>query len=150
MENENESKLIKLIKDIIKKESLKDKYTEINNDIFIIISTLLDTNPDFFILIEDILLEIVKDNEINITIFNYAFLYDKIIKLFVIFNSLKLDELNNLLNVTNFVDLLKFIILLIYDADKENIPKYEEFILKINDTIKNITDTLNMFTNIKN
>jgi hypothetical protein len=144
----DEPNIIKIIKDIINSESLKNKYEDVNKDIFIIIDKIIDQNPDFFILIEEILLELVKDNKINITIFNYSFIFDKLGKLFKIFNEIKLDEFNNLLSLSNFVDLLKFVILVSYDSNKENIPKYDEFIKKMNETIKSISDALNLFINV--
>jgi hypothetical protein len=146
MENivKDECNIVKSIKEIINSELLKDKYKDINKDVFIIIENIIEQNPDFFILIEEILLEIVKDNKINITFLNYTQVFNKFLKLFQIFNSIVLNEFNDLLTMANFVDLIKFIILVTYD----NQPKYDELIIKINDSIKSISETLNIFSNM--
>lgn len=109
-----ESKIIQLIKDILESESLKEKYKIINKDVFLIISNIIDKNPDFFILIEEVLLELVKDNKINLTIFNYSYFIEKLNKLFKIFTEIKLDEINNLSNINNFSDLIKITSIIIF------------------------------------
>lgn len=143
MEN-NDSKIINLIKNILNSESLKEKYNDVNKDIFIIIQKIIDQNPDFFIFIEEILLELVKNNEINITIFNFAYFTEKFKKVFNIFNEIKLDELNELLNLNNFSDLLKFISTVIFENNKENMEKYDEIIIKINNIINSFIDFLKL------
>ena len=143
MEN-SDSKIINLIKEILKCESLKEKYNNINKDIFIIIEKIIEQNPNFFIFLEEILLELVKNNEINITIFNCAYFSEKFTKLFKIFNEIKLDELNILLNLDNFSDLLKFMSTVIFENNKENIEKYDEIIIKINNIINSFVDFLKL------
>jgi len=143
MEN-TDSKIINLIKEILKSESLKEKYNNVNKDIFIIIQKIIDQNPNFFIFLEEILLELVKNNEINITIFNCTYFSEKFTKLFKIFNEIKLDELNELLNLSNFSDLLKFMSTVIFENNKENIEKYDEIIIKINNIINSFIDFLKL------
>ena len=143
MEN-NDSKIINLIKNILNSESLKEKYNDVNKDIFIIIQKIIDQNPDFFIFIEEILLELVQNNELNITIFNCAYFSEKFKKVFTIFNEIKLDELNELLNLNNFSDLLKFISTVIFENNKENMEKYDEIIIKINNIINSFIDFLKL------
>lgn len=142
-----DSKIINLIKNILNSESLKEKYNSVNKDIFIIIEKIIDQNPDFFIFIEEILLELVQNNELNITIFNYAYFSEKFRKLFIIFNEIKLDELNELLNLNNFSDLLKFISTVIFENNKENIEKYDEIIIKLNNIINSFIDFLKLINN---
>ena len=142
-----DSKIINLIKNILNSESLKEKYNSVNKDIFIIIQKIIDQNPDFFIFIEEILLELVQNNELNITIFNYAYFSEKFRKLFIIFNEIKLDELNELLNLNNFSDLLKFISTVIFENNKENIEKYDEIIIKLNNIINSFIDFLKLINN---
>jgi hypothetical protein len=147
MENTTDSKIINLIKNILKSESLKEKYNNVNKDIFIIIEKIIDKNPTFFIFVEEILLELVKDNEINLTIFNCSYFTKKIKKLFTIYNEIKLDELSELLNINNFSDLLKFLSTIIFENNKENIEKCDEIIIKINNIIDNFIDFIKLISN---
>jgi len=147
MENTIDSKIINLIKNILKYEALKEKYNNVNKDIFIIIEKIIDKNPTFFILVEEILLELVKDNEINLTIFNCSYFTEKIKKLFTIYNEIKLDELSELLNINNFSDLLKFLSTVIFENNKENIEKCDEIIIKINNIIDNFIDFIKLINN---
>ena len=137
----NSSNLINKIKEILNSESLKEKYENINKDIFIIIEKIIDKNPDFFILIEEMLLELVVDNQINLNIFNYAYFIDKIKKLFNVFNNLLLNDLDDLLCSNNFCDLLKFIIIILFDSTSE---KSEEVIEKLNNVINSFSSLLTL------
>jgi len=137
----NSSNLINKIKEILNSESLKEKYENINKDIFIIIEKIIDKNPDFFILIEEMLLELVVDNQINLNIFNYAYFIDKIKKLFNVFNNLLLNDLDDLLCSNNFCDLLKFIIIVLFDSTSE---KSEEVIEKLNNVINSFSSLLTL------
>ena len=137
----NSSNLINKIKEILNSESLKEKYENINKDIFIIIEKIIDKNPDFFILIEEMLLELVVDNQINLNIFNYAYFIDKIKKIFNVFNNLLLNDLDDLLCSNNFCDLLKFIIIVLFDSTSE---KSEEVIEKLNNVITSFSSLLTL------
>jgi hypothetical protein len=137
----NSSNLINKIKEILNSESLKEKYENTNKNIFIIIEKIIDKNPDFFILIEEMLLELVVDNQINLNIFNYAYFIDKIKKLFNVFNNLLLNDLDDLLCSNNFCDLLKFIIIILFDSTSE---KSEEVIEKLNNVINSFSSLLTL------
>lgn len=137
----NSSNLINKIKEILNSELLKEKYENINKDIFIIIEKIIDKNPDFFILIEEMLLELVVDNQINLNIFNYAYFIDKIKKIFNVFNNLLLNDLDDLLCSNNFCDLLKFIIIVLFDSTSE---KSEEVIEKLNNVITSFSSLLKL------
>jgi hypothetical protein len=142
--NSNKRSIIDLIKDIINSESLKEKYNIINKDIFIIITNIIDKNPDFFILIEKVLLELVKDNKINLTIFNYAFFQNKLLKLFDIFSKIRLNELDNI-TLDNFADLLKFSGAVIYDSN--NVRSFE-LLDKFCKLIDNVIDFIKLIKHI--
>ena len=135
----NSSDLINKIKEILNSELLKEKYNNTNKDIFIILEKMIDKNPNFFILIEKILLELVVDNKINLNIFNYAYFIDKIKKLFNVFNNLLLDDLDDLLCSNNFRDLLKFIIVILFDSTSH---KSDEIIEKLNNVINSFSNLL--------
>ena len=137
----NSSNLINKIKEILNSESLKEKYENTNKDIFIIIEKIIDKNPNFFILIEEMLLELVVDNQINLNIFNYAYFIDKIKKIFNVFNNLLLNDLDDLLCSNNFCDLLKFIIIVLFDSTSE---KSEEVIEKLNNVINSFSSLLTL------
>lgn len=137
----NSSNLINKIKEILNSESLKEKYENTNKDIFIIIEKIIDKNPNFFILIEEMLLELVVDNQINLNIFNYAYFIDKIKKIFNVFNNLLLNDLDDLLCSNNFCDLLKFIIIVLFDSTSE---KSEEVIEKLNNVINSFSSFLTL------
>lgn len=140
-----ESKIIQLIKDILESESLKEKYKIINKDVFLIISNIIDKNPEFFILIEEVLLELVKDNKINLTIFNYSYFIEKLNKLFKIFTEIKLDEINNLSNINNFSDLIKITSIIIFESNKKDST---ELLNKFNNLINNFVDFINIIKNV--
>ena len=137
----NSSNLITKIKEILNSESLKEKYKNTNKDIFIIIEKIIDKNPNFFILIEEMLLELVVDNKINLNIFNYAYFIDKIKKIFDVFNNLQLNDLDDLLCSNNFCDLLKFIIIVLFDSTSE---KSEKVIEKLNNVINSFSSLLSI------
>ena len=127
-----------------------DKETHHKNDIdkelIQLLSNILDKNPEFFILIEKILLDLVKDNELNLTIFNYTYIIDSITKISVIYNNLNLDDLQPLLNNKNyFLKIIKWTIDAVIKNNSNEIANSDIVIEKINVLINSYKDFINIF-----
>ena len=125
----------------------KDSY-DIDDELIELLLNILDKNPDFFIFIENILLDLVKDNELNFTIFNYGYIIDSINKISVIYNNLKLDDLQPLFKNKNyFIRIIKWTFEAVIINNSDKIINSNDIINKMNDLINNYTELINLFRN---
>jgi hypothetical protein len=154
----NESKILNFIKNKLKNLKKQNKSQEnnepdisdklIDDELIELLSNILDNNPDFFILVENILLDLVKDNELNFTIFNYGYIIESITKISVIYNNLKLDDLQPLFKNKNyFLKIIKWTFETVIKNNSDKIINSDIIINKFNDLINNYTELINLFRN---
>jgi len=119
---------------------------DIDKELIEILSNILDKNPEFFILIEKILLDLVKDNELNLTIFNYSYIIDSITKISTIYNNLNLNDLQPLLNNKNyFLKIIKWTIDVVIKNNSSEISNSDIVIEKLNVLINSYKEFINIF-----
>ncbi len=116
----------------------------IDKELIEILSNILDKNPEFFILIKKILLDLVKDNELNLNIFNYTYIIDSFNKISVIYNNLNLNDLQPLLNNKEYF--LKIIKWTIEVVIKNNVISNSDIVInKLNDLINSYIEFIKVF-----
>jgi len=117
----------------------------IDKELIEILSNILDKNPEFFILIEKILLDLVKDNELNLNIFNYTYIIDSFNKISVIYNNLNLNDLQPLLNNKEyFLKIIKWTIEVVI-KNNNGISNSDIVINKLNDLINSYIEFIKVF-----
>ena len=79
---DNQNIIKQILKNILNKLTLQDKYKiKLKDEILLIITQILDNNPEFFDLIEDIFNQIINDDNIVTNIFNFSYLSNHILKI---------------------------------------------------------------------
>lgn len=136
-----ESKILRYINNKLK-EFNKDDEPELVELLLYICSN----NPNFFILLEQILLDMVKDNELNIDISTYTYFTENIGKISLLYNNINWNDLQPLLKDSNyFSKTLQWSSINIIRYNNDYIKNSEDIINKINELVINYRDIINLF-----
>ena len=133
--SENNKNIIYLLHNSINSLTNNDKYNiKLEENTIKVIKNILDNNPEFFDNVEIIFnqiisLKIIKDEKINIELFNIAQICKYVKK--ILDNINKLNYINDILNIDIFSNLIKFIFNLLIEENKENIENHEIILLNI-------------------
>ena len=135
------------MKNILNKLTLQDKYKiKLKDETLLIITQILDNNPEFFDLIEDIFNQIINDDNIVINIFNFSYLSNHILKILDSFNKLK--YINSLFNIEIFCNLLNFIFSVLLEENKETIKNSDYLLENFIKITENIINFINIIKTI--